>query len=70
MTKKKLKVSGMHCGSCAAGIDDRLEELEGVKKSSTSFARGRTKVEFDESAVTIDALRAAIADLGYEAEPA
>lgn len=70
MTKAKLKVGGMHCASCAAGIDDRLEELEGVERSSTSFVRGRTKVEYDESKVSINAMRAAVAELGYATEPA
>ena len=65
MTKARLKIDGMHCSSCAAGIDDRLEELDGVRKSSTSFARGRTKVEYDESRVDLDAMRRAILELGY-----
>jgi copper chaperone CopZ len=67
MTKAKLKVSGMHCGSCALSVDDALEELEGVKKSSTSFARGRTKLEYDETKVDLDTVRSVIAELGYQA---
>lgn len=67
MTKTKLKVSGMHCGSCALTIDDTLEELEGVTKSSTSFARGRTKLEYEESLIDLDTVRSIIADLGYQA---
>jgi copper chaperone CopZ len=68
MTKTKLKVSGMHCASCALSIDDRLEELDGVRAASTSFRRGQTKLQFDEEKVDLDAVRAAIAELGYEAE--
>lgn len=68
MTKAKLKVSGMHCASCALAIDDRLEEIEGVKKSSTSFTRGRAKLEYDEGKVDLATVRAAVADLGYRAE--
>lgn len=70
MTKTKLKIGGMHCASCAAGIDDRLEELDGVERSSTSFVRGRTKVEYDESQISINAMRAAVAELGYDVERA
>jgi copper chaperone len=69
MTKTKLKVSGMHCGNCALSVDDALEELEGVKKSSTSFARGRTKLEYDETKVDLDTVRSVIAELGYQAQP-
>lgn len=66
MTKTKLKISGMHCGSCALSIDDSLEEIDGVKASSTSFARGRTKLEYDEDRVDLPTIHAAIADLGYQ----
>ena len=69
MTKTKLKVSGMHCANCATNIDDALEDLEGVKKASTSFARSRTKVEFDETAVDLETVRSVLGDLGYDARP-
>ncbi len=67
MTKAKLKVSGMHCASCAASIDDALEELEGVKKASTSFARSRTKLEFNETKVDLERVRSVLGELGYRA---
>ena len=69
MTKTKLKVSGMHCASCAANIDDALEDLEGVKKASTSFARSRTKLEFDETKLDLDTVRSVVGELGYQAQP-
>jgi len=69
MTKTKLKVSGMHCASCAVSIDDSLEDLEGVRKASTSFARGRTKLEFDQTTVDLETVRSVIGELGYQAQP-
>lgn len=70
MTKQKLMVQGMHCGSCAMNIDDELEELVGVERSKTSYRKQRTEVEFDESVVGLDDIRKAIRSLGYDAEPA
>ena len=70
MTKAKLKVEGMHCGSCALSVDDRLEELIGVKKAATSYRRGQTKVQFDEQQVSVEAIAAAVEELGYRAQPA
>lgn len=67
--KTVLRVEGMHCGSCALSVDDRLEELDGVEKSKTSYARGRTKLVYDEARVDLDRIRAAIVELGYEARP-
>lgn len=68
--KQRLQVHGMHCASCAMLIDDELEELEGVKASSTSYARQRTDVDFDESRVGVQQLVGKIAELGYDAHPA
>ncbi len=48
MTKKKFKITGMHCTSCAMNIDGELEDTEGVKESSTNYAKQETEVEFDE----------------------
>ncbi|MGH2838493.1 MAG: heavy-metal-associated domain-containing protein [Thermoleophilaceae bacterium] len=70
MTRAKLKVDGMHCGSCALSVDDRLEEIAGVEKSATSFRRGQAKVHFDERRITVEALVEAVSELGYHAEPA
>lgn len=68
--KQQLQIQGMHCASCAMLIDDELEELAGVKSSSTSYARQKADVDFDESRVGIDQLVGKIAELGYDARPA
>lgn len=65
--KAVLRIEGMHCGACALTVDDALEELDGVTRSKTSFARARAKVNYDESRVGVDELRRAIAELGYDA---
>ena len=70
MTEQKLKVSGMHCGSCAMSIDDELEGLEGVKGAKTSYRKQETKVSFDEKQIAIGAIVDVIAKLGYTATPA
>ena len=48
MIKKKLKITGMHCISCAMTIDGDLEDfVKGVKASNTNYAKAETEVEFD-----------------------
>ena len=49
--KKKLKIEGMHCASCAMNIDFDLEDLDGVKSSNTNYAKSETEVEFDEDKI-------------------
>lgn len=68
--KAVLRIEGMHCGACALNIDDALEDLDGVKRAKTSFARGRTKVDYDESRIEPADLEKAVAALGYSARPA
>lgn len=53
MVKKiLLKISGMHCSSCALDIDATLEDTEGVIESNTSYAKSECKVEFDSDKVS------------------
>lgn len=63
----KLKISGMHCTSCAMNIDFDLEDLEGVKTAKTNYAKQETEVEFDEEKVMVTDLINSIKKTGYKA---
>ena len=63
-----FSVTGMHCASCGLLIDDVVEDLEGVERSQTDNRVGRTVVVLDPTVVSVEAVVAAIADAGYEAE--
>lgn len=65
LKKLKLKIDGMHCTSCAINIDMDLEDLEGVKSASTSYAREVCEVEFDESKLGISNIIESIKNSGY-----
>lgn len=67
MIQEKLKISGMHCASCAMSIDDELEELDGVSESSTSYRKQMTTVVFDEERTNVDVIATAVRKLGYDA---
>ena len=67
--KQVIHIDGMHCGSCALNVDDALEELDGVKRSTTSYARSRAKVDYDPDRVTLERITAAVAALGYQPRP-
>lgn len=67
MVKKKLKIEGMHCSSCALLIDMDLEDLEGVKSAETSYAKSETKVEYDEGKVDLRKILHIIKEAGYQA---
>ncbi len=59
-----LKLSGLHCTSCAVNIDLALEDLPSVK-STTNYAKSETKIEYDPEKTTLDQIHFTIRDLGY-----
>lgn len=65
--KKKLKISGMHCASCAMNIDFDLEDLEGVTSVRTNYAKQESEIEIDEEKVKMDEVFKVIQKLGYQA---
>lgn len=67
MTTITLKITGMHCTSCAFNIDGELEDMDGVKEASTNYAKQVTKVTFDEQKVSPDKFQQTITALGYTA---
>ena len=65
IVKKKLKIQGMHCTSCAMNIDFDLEDLEGVKSAKTSYAKQELEVEFDEEKIDNQKIIQTIKKTGY-----
>lgn len=68
IVKKKLKIEGMHCSSCAMTIDFDLEDSEGVKQVKTSYASQVCEVEFDEEKISIHEITQVIQKTGYQAK--
>lgn len=60
-----IKISGMHCTSCALTIDNELEDIDGVIASRTNYAKSQTLVMIDPTKVTPEVLKAKIVELGY-----
>ena len=67
LIKKKLKIDGMHCSSCALNIDFDLEDLDGVKAAKTSYAKQESEVEYDEEKLEVEDLIKTIKKTGYTA---
>ena len=60
-------IEGMHCASCVARIEKGLARLPGVAGASVNLATREARVAFDPSAVSPEAIRARVAQLGYTA---
>lgn len=68
MVKKvKLQIEGTHCTSCAMNIDFDLEDLDGVKKVQTSYAKQEVEIEYDVEKIEIDKIIQQVKATGYKA---
>lgn len=68
ITKIILKITGMHCTSCAMNIDGELEDTKGVKEANTNYAKAITEVTFDKDKITGEKIVSIIKDIGYTAQ--
>ena len=67
MEKIDLHIEGMHCGSCAVGIQMLTSQMDGVKSVEVSYDAKKGTFEFDSSKVSKDQIVKSIAELGYQA---
>ncbi|WP_047982411.1 copper chaperone CopZ [Ornithinibacillus contaminans] len=61
-----LDVRGMTCGHCKMSVEGALNEVEGVSNVEVDLTTGNVTVSYDESKVTLESLRNAIEDQGYD----
>jgi copper chaperone len=66
-TRLTFVVEGMHCASCTLLIDEALEDLDGVHRSTTKLRKRRTVVDVDPTVCTPEGIVMAIAEAGYTA---
>ncbi len=65
MTTRTYTVKGMHCASCAAIITKKLSKVEGIKEVNVNLATEKAKLEFDNSALSAEAVNDVISKYGY-----
>jgi len=66
MTKTTLKIQGMTCNHCVMRVQTALKGTAGVQDARVDLQKAEASVSYDESAVNIDALSAAVVDAGYK----
>jgi Cu+-exporting ATPase len=64
--KVGIPVGGMSCASCVMAIEAALKQTEGVVSASVNLATERATVEYVPTQVTVEDLKKAIIDAGYE----
>ncbi len=61
----RLKISGMHCGSCSARIERVVGNLPGVKEASVNLATETAFFSFDRDICLSRQIKEAISTLGF-----
>jgi Cu+-exporting ATPase len=64
--KTQLKVSGMHCASCAANIERVLKKTKGIKSANVNFATETLSAEHSHE-VSENDIKNAVRKAGYKA---
>lgn len=62
-------VHGFTCVTCAVGLETLLRREKGVVEASATYPQGMVTIQYHPDLVTQDALRSAIAELGFTADP-
>ena len=66
MKKVSMKIEGMSCSACANRIERIVNKLDGVEKGAVNFAAETLALEYDESAVELGQVEAAIEKAGFK----
>jgi Cu+-exporting ATPase len=61
-----LGVQGMTCASCVARVERVLKKQPGVLDATVNLATEKASIQFSPDTVSVQRLKAAIADAGYE----
>lgn len=69
MAHQTFDVRGMTCAACQAHVDRAVGNLEGVSNVAVNLLAGSMAVDYDENAVDVDAICAAVDRAGYAASP-
>jgi copper chaperone len=64
---ENLSIRGMSCERCVMSVTGALKRLPGVKAVKVSLAEQQAEISFDESVVSLQDMRQAVEDVGFEA---
>lgn len=64
MTKTTLQVEGMSCQHCVNSIEGALKEIGAIGK--VDLTNNTVEVSYDENQITIEAIKEAIEEQGYD----
>lgn len=67
MAEITLRIEGMSCHHCQMAVEKALRSLPGVSRAEVDLEAKAASVVYDSEAVTIEAMRDAVEEAGYQA---
>ena len=61
-----LQVGGMSCGHCVKAVEGSVGDLDGVKEVQVNLEAGEVAVAYEAGKVTVEQIKEAIDDQGYD----
>lgn len=66
MEKKTFAVLGMMCAGCAANVERRLNQTEGVQSASVNLPARTALIDYDETVTSPEQIKESLAAIGYD----
>lgn len=66
MSEVTIRVAGMSCTGCVRNVTGVLKALPGVMDAQVSLEEAEAQVAYDPGLVSVDQLRRAITDAGFD----
>ncbi len=66
MEKKTFAVLGMMCAGCAANVERRLSQTEGVTSAAVNLPARTAMIEYNEAVTSPEKMKEALAAIGYD----
>jgi P-type Cu+ transporter len=64
--KAEIKITGMHCASCALNIEKSLQSMEGVEDAQVNFGTEKATVQYDPDKLKLNELEKTVENAGYD----
>jgi P-type Cu+ transporter len=63
-----LRITGMHCASCASSVEKELQGSVGVKKAVVNIATEKATIEYDPEVINEAKIKKTVEDSGFSVE--
>ena len=67
MARASFHIAGLHCQSCASGLEAALQAVAAVRRAEVSFASEEALIDYDEAQLQSENLRELVAASGFRA---